>query len=68
MVVALFFKVEGSCGVFSGCGRDLRRLRYARKHAVGRLLKHICQAGALYCPERALSEALNYGRSRDLQQ
>jgi hypothetical protein len=68
MVVALFFKVEGSCGMFSGCGRGLRRLRYARKHAVGRLLKHICQAGALCSPERALSEALNYGRSRDLQQ
>jgi hypothetical protein len=54
--------------MFSGCGRDLRRLRYARKHAVGRLLKHICQADALCSPERALSEALNYGRSRDLQQ
>jgi hypothetical protein len=27
MVVALFFKVEGSCGMFSGWGRDLRRLR-----------------------------------------
>jgi hypothetical protein len=29
MVVALFFKVEGSCGMFSGGGRDLRSLRYA---------------------------------------
>jgi hypothetical protein len=54
--------------MFSGCRLDPRNLRCARKHAVGRLLKHICQAGALYAPERALSEALNYGRSRDLQQ
>jgi hypothetical protein len=68
MVVALFFKVEGSCGMFSGCGRDLRRLRYARKQAVGRILKHICQADALCSLEHALSEAFNYGRSRDLQQ
>jgi hypothetical protein len=68
MVVALFFKVEGSCGMFSGGGRDLRSLRYARKHAVGQLLKHICQGDALCSPERALSEAFNYGRSRDLQQ
>jgi hypothetical protein len=68
MVVALFFKVEGSCSMFSGCRLYPRCLRCSRKHAVGRLLKHICQAGALYTPERALSEAFNYGRSRDLQQ
>jgi hypothetical protein len=51
MMVALFFKVEGSCGMFSGCRFHPRCLRCARKHAVGRLLKHICQAGALYAPE-----------------